>query len=441
VATDSFKKYAYFFSWIIKWLAQLLIRCSQRSASFKMLKKMGIYSAKDIKYQALAKAKKLESPGIGMDALATHLEVSYQYLNQILVGIGEWTVKSFPGELPRGRGEMVWFPSHERLRLIKKLTKGDQVCCQVCGITHWQGVEIINLLDIDHISGDRGDNSLANLRAICQNCHGHATTKYKDLLKTHPSFFLKKKSERNLITNLSDLTSEHIRKRLRTQSGEAKASWNSQTIDDIVAGKHPKVKTSRFVDKLIGAGLKKQNYCESCHISSWRGIPIGVFLQGHHLDGNKLNNQVENIEVSCQNCHYSHHRSTEEINPALGDPQGNFLSPNATQLDENSDLVKKVRAFLADPDCPTSMEKAAELLGLNFKVLKRIAKKLDIWKPQEIPWRTLDLSDPEIAKQAQIIRDLKATPGHTRYGVGGLKKAMSQHGMKRKRYLALYDRV
>jgi hypothetical protein len=64
-----------------------------------------------------------------------------------------------------------------------------------------------------------------------------------------------------------------------------------------------------------------------------------------------------------------------------------------------------------------------------------------MWENQRIHWRTLDLSDPEIAKQAQIIRDLKATPGHTKYGVGGDKMAMSQHGMKRKRYRALYDRV
>jgi hypothetical protein len=401
---------------------------------------MSIYSEKDKKNQALAKAKKLASPGIGMDALAIHLEVSYPYLKNILVGIGEWTPKVLAGQLPRGKREMVWFPSGERLRDIERLAGGGQVCCQVCGITHWQGVEIVNLLEIDHISGDRADNSDENLRNICPNCHSHATTKYKNLLKNHPSFHLKGKNERNLITNLSDLTTDHIRKRLRSQSGKAKPASRRQSIESIAAGDHPKAHTSRYVDKLIGAGLKRQNYCELCHIESWQGIPIGVFLQGHHVDGNTANNQVENIEVACPNCHYSHHRSTSSINPDLGDPRGNFLSPNATELDEDSAVVKKVRAFLADPECPASMKEAAKLLELSYKVLKRIAKKAGIWKPDIwIPWADRDLTAPEYAEDIQIIKDLKLEPGHTKYGKLGLIKARSFHKMSNTRYLRLYE--
>ena len=41
--------------------------------------------------------------------------------------------------------------------------------------------------------------------------------------------------------------------------------------------------------------------CEICGISEWNGKPIS--LQLHHVDGNRKNNLLSNIQILCPNCH------------------------------------------------------------------------------------------------------------------------------------------
>lgn len=47
--------------------------------------------------------------------------------------------------------------------------------CAVCGIgPEWNGKHLV--LELDHINGDRFDNEIENLRAICPNCHSQTPT-------------------------------------------------------------------------------------------------------------------------------------------------------------------------------------------------------------------------------------------------------------------------
>jgi rubrerythrin len=41
--------------------------------------------------------------------------------------------------------------------------------CECCGISEWQGKEIV--LQVDHINGDPYNDKPNNLRLICPNCH------------------------------------------------------------------------------------------------------------------------------------------------------------------------------------------------------------------------------------------------------------------------------
>ena len=52
--------------------------------------------------------------------------------------------------------------------------------------------------------------------------------------------------------------------------------------------------------RLITAGLK-ENRCERCGISEWRGRPLSMQL--HHVNGDRFDNRLENLELICANCH------------------------------------------------------------------------------------------------------------------------------------------
>ena len=61
-------------------------------------------------------------------------------------------------------------------------------------------------------------------------------------------------------------------------------------------------RTSRghLKSRLISAGLKEER-CEGCALVEWRGRPIA--LQLHHINGDGLDNRLENLSLLCGNCH------------------------------------------------------------------------------------------------------------------------------------------
>lgn len=85
-------------------------------------------------------------------------------------------------------------------------------------------------------------------------------------------------------------------------------------LEDFLSNKHY-IKTTALKEKLIKAGIKK-NKCEKCGISSWQGKPIKCQL--HHIDGNNKNNNLNNLQILCPNCHtqtdnYSNRKHIEVI--------------------------------------------------------------------------------------------------------------------------------
>ncbi len=53
-------------------------------------------------------------------------------------------------------------------------------------------------------------------------------------------------------------------------------------------------------NKLIKEGIK-DNICEKCHNKKWNGLDIPLEL--HHIDGQKFNNELSNLQILCPNCH------------------------------------------------------------------------------------------------------------------------------------------
>lgn len=60
------------------------------------------------------------------------------------------------------------------------------------------------------------------------------------------------------------------------------------------------VQTNKIRIKLLREGLK-EHICECCKNTLWNNMPIP--LEVHHKDGNKHNNNIENLQLLCPNCH------------------------------------------------------------------------------------------------------------------------------------------
>ena len=60
------------------------------------------------------------------------------------------------------------------------------------------------------------------------------------------------------------------------------------------------IPSSKLRKKLLEDGIKEEK-CETCGNDSWIGQKIPLDL--HHIDGNRFNNKIENLQVICKNCH------------------------------------------------------------------------------------------------------------------------------------------
>lgn len=61
-----------------------------------------------------------------------------------------------------------------------------------------------------------------------------------------------------------------------------------------------KINSSRLRPRLIKEGYFEHK-CNRCGLTEWMGEPIPLEL--HHKDGDNLNNNLDNLEIICPNCH------------------------------------------------------------------------------------------------------------------------------------------
>ena len=72
-------------------------------------------------------------------------------------------------------------------------------------------------------------------------------------------------------------------------------------INEIIEGKHPDFPLNRLQEKLIRAGIKK-NECEQCGYKEQRITDGKIPLLLAFDDGNKKNHRLENVKLLCHNC-------------------------------------------------------------------------------------------------------------------------------------------
>lgn len=71
-------------------------------------------------------------------------------------------------------------------------------------------------------------------------------------------------------------------------------------LEDIFSGKHKTYQSHKLKKRLLKEGFKKPK-CERCNNTTW--LENIIPLELHHVDGNRLNNSLENLELLCPNCH------------------------------------------------------------------------------------------------------------------------------------------
>lgn len=87
---------------------------------------------------------------------------------------------------------------------------------------------------------------------------------------------------------MNNIPTEHLRGK----------SWNKNSFDYTRLVNNSSIHSSLAAKGLI---LKRGNKCECCGNTSWLGKPI--HLEVHHVDGNKTNNDENNLVLLCPNCH------------------------------------------------------------------------------------------------------------------------------------------
>lgn len=60
------------------------------------------------------------------------------------------------------------------------------------------------------------------------------------------------------------------------------------------------IQSNRVRKKLLEEGYKEYR-CENCGLTEWLNEPIPLEL--HHKDGNHYNNDIDNFQLLCPNCH------------------------------------------------------------------------------------------------------------------------------------------
>lgn len=75
---------------------------------------------------------------------------------------------------------------------------------------------------------------------------------------------------------------------------------DSYALKDVLNGKYPNYQTFKLKNRLMAEGIK-ENRCEVCGIVEWNEEQLNMEL--HHLDGDRTNHKLSNLQIICPNCH------------------------------------------------------------------------------------------------------------------------------------------
>lgn len=75
-------------------------------------------------------------------------------------------------------------------------------------------------------------------------------------------------------------------------------AWNKNNFDYSRFRKDNAIKSSQAVNALV---FIRGHRCENCGLTEW--MEQSIALEVHHIDGDSLNNELDNLKLLCPNCH------------------------------------------------------------------------------------------------------------------------------------------
>ena len=91
----------------------------------------------------------------------------------------------------------------------------------------------------------------------------------------------------------------NLEKFFLNQENKPKCNYKRLSKEDIF--KKNSTFSGSLLKKIQEFSLKDCSKCEICGASEWMGKPLA--LQVHHKDGDHTNNELENLQILCPNCH------------------------------------------------------------------------------------------------------------------------------------------
>lgn len=209
-------------------------------------------------------------------------------------------------------------------------------------------------------------------------------------------------------------------------------SVSGLTLDDYLQNKH-KIGSFKLKNKLIKAGLKKE-ICECCGNTEWMGKPIP--LQLHHKDGNKNNNNLDNLVMLCPNCHsftdtWCAKNQKKKIRHCLlcGKEINNNTSLYCSLECKNKAIYKKEKGIYTKDDIIKALNESktlTEAAGKLERCHSTIKRKIDIYK---IDWHEhIDSGISELIEYLLLTKNFSKTGRKFGISDNGVRKRLKAHG-------------